>query len=91
MDFKSLWKLGCPLQRILKFLTSAVTLFKVINKIKNGQFSEEQLTRAKNQLLNGMLRDMETKPYMFEEFARTTQQFGFFGVEIRKYLENDGR
>ena len=34
---------------------------------------------------------METKPYMFEEFARTTQQFGFFGVENRQYLENDRR
>ena len=28
---------------------------------------------------------METKPYMFEEFARTTQQFGFFGVEIYRF------
>ena len=47
-----------------------------MNKIKNGNFTDEQLERAKTQLISEHLRNMEVRPTMFEEFARETQMYG---------------
>ena len=53
-----------------------LTFFIVLNNIKTGRFTEEQLARAKTQLCSEILRNMESRPYMMEDFVRSTQQFG---------------
>merc|ERR1711937_688814 len=47
-----------------------------LKRIANGQFSKEQLERAKTQLSRQFLRDMEVRAMMMEAFARETVAYG---------------
>jgi len=47
-----------------------------LRRIANGQFSKEQLERAKTQLSRQFLRDMEVRAMMMEAFARETVAYG---------------
>ena len=48
--------------------------FLIILSAIQGDFTEEQLQRAKTQLTCEYLREMEVRPTMFEAFARETQE-----------------
>jgi len=49
---------------------------KVVRNLENGKFTDDQLKRAKTQLISEYLREMEVRPTMFEAFARETQVYG---------------
>jgi len=49
---------------------------QVVKKLENGKFTENQVKRAKRQLICEYLRELEVRPTMFEAFARETQVYG---------------
>jgi len=65
----------CPPEAVLQ-KSGFETALKSLKEVANGQFEVTDVERAKTQLANGYLRDMEVRAEMMESLARETAVFG---------------